>query len=179
MVHLAAGLHHAEVEAAFIGGGQAGVVVEDRDRAVEGRAERHHPRHAHLGHREVAELVEVGLDRIRQLAQAVGAELAVGRPTRLVEGTTGSAHRPLGVGHRGVGDVADDFLGGRVDAGERAAAFGRHEGAVDQQVRVGQAHVHIPHSTPWRGNHVLTTGELYFHRRSCAKGPFDPLPATG
>src|SRR5262249_27547668 len=70
-----------------------------------------------------------------QLLEATLAEGAVGRPVRLVEGATGGVYRAVHVRVRGVRDLAQYVLGGRVDVDE-PADLPIDELAVDQHPRL-------------------------------------------
>ena len=72
-----------------------------------------------------------------QLLEALLAEGVVRRPVGLVEGASGTVDRPLHFSGGGVGDLADDFLGGRVDVVEGLAGIGIDELAVDQHPLLG------------------------------------------
>ena len=83
------------------------------ERRVELRAVGRHARAADLEDELLAQLLLLGLERLVQLLEALLAEGVVGRPVGLVEGAAGGVDGALHLGRRGVGDLADDLLGGR------------------------------------------------------------------
>ena len=71
-------------------------------------------------------------DRFVQLAEALLAEGAVGRPVGLVERSARRGDGALHVVDTRVGDLAEHLFGGRVDVVEALARRGLHELAVDE-----------------------------------------------
>nr|BFE88233.1 hypothetical protein GCM10020093_108340 [Planobispora longispora] len=111
--------------------GEVGEPGEVGDGGVELRAVRQEPRGAGLGDGELAQLVGAAGERLGQLAQAAHPQAGVGGPAGGVEGAPGGGDRAVHVGGGGVGGLAQDLLGRRVDRLEAAGAG--EELPVDQE----------------------------------------------
>ena len=114
--------------------GRVGGEREIVDRPLKLGAVREGYRRTDLGDGDLPQRLDFLVERVAQLAQAVHAQCGVARPIGLVEGGSRRSDRAIHVGRVGVGGVAERFLGGRVDRGERATAR-IDELAVDQQLR--------------------------------------------
>jgi hypothetical protein len=129
-VPLAAELHEADFLGQRVVGQQVRVVADDPDRLVELRAVGDHPGRAHVGDRQLAQLLLVLGQHPVQLVQAAGAQFYVGRPRRGVERPPGGGDGDLCVGHRRVGRMVEDLTCGRVD--RRVGPVGRDQLPVDE-----------------------------------------------
>ena len=90
----------------------------------------------HLGDGDLAELFDVALQGVAELAQALGPEGVIVAPGGGVECRARSGDGGLHVGHGAVGGLPDHLLGGRVDDVESATGTG-YELPVDEQLRAG------------------------------------------
>ena len=112
-----------------------GVLQSVFQRGIQLGSERDGPGRADLEDELLAQLIDLGLDRVVQLQQAALAQLLVGRPVGLVEGAAGGVDGPVHVLLRRVGDFAERLLGRRVDVGE-GAGLAVDELAVDHHLRL-------------------------------------------
>ena len=101
---------------------------------VSGGAGGERERHADLGDHQRTQLFLVAQQGLVQLAEAQGPGTRGRWPTTWCRTRCGASDRPLGVGHRCVGDRTEHLAGRRVDRLERPASFGGDELAPDEQV---------------------------------------------
>ena len=107
-------------------------------------------RRAHLGDGDVAQQLDLRVQRIAQLAQAMHPELGVPGPVGLVERDAGGRDGAVHVGGVAVGRGAERLFRRRVDGGDRSTAA-RQQFTVDQQ-RCGLLRAaHGPPCTQSRG----------------------------
>ena len=122
----------AEILVVFVGFGGIGREAKSLTGTFELSDCGEHPRRADFGDGQVAQLLEVLLHRLAQLADAPHPQLGVARPVSVVEGPSGRLDGPAHVVSAGIGRGTQDFLGGRVDRGKCALAAARQL-AVDEQ----------------------------------------------
>jgi hypothetical protein len=130
----AEGLRLAERGLPLVTLGEVGDPAQTFNRDIELRAVGEGDGRAYLGHQQAAQLVAVLDQGPVELTQAVQPEGDVGRPVGLVEGRAGRGDGGVHVGRGGVGGVADDLFGGRVDVREHTAVCGWDQPAVKQQL---------------------------------------------
>ena len=102
------------------------------ERRVELRPIGERDRGADLGDEDLPQIFLLAHDRLVELAEALLAERAVGRPVGLVERAARRGDGALHVVDARVGDLAEHLLGGRVDVVEALARRGFHQLAVDE-----------------------------------------------
>jgi hypothetical protein len=112
-----------------------GIAQPVGQRRVQLRAEGDGPRRTDLEDQLLAQFLLLRFDRVVQLQQAALAQLAVGRPVGLVERASGGIDGPVHVLLRGIGDLAERLLGGRVDVRE-GAGLPVDELAADHHLRL-------------------------------------------
>ena len=105
---------------------------------------REHDRGAHLGHELGPQRLLLLVERVLELLEAPLPERGVRRPVGLVERPARRFDRPVHVVGAGVGDLARDLLGGRVDVAVRRARRRLDELPVDQHPRLGCQLAHSP-----------------------------------
>jgi hypothetical protein len=101
-------------------------------------------RGTHLGHQLGPEQLLLPFQRGLQLEQAALAQLSVGRPRRLVEGTPSGRDGPFHVLVTGIAHLTEHFFGRRVDVVEHLSRLGLDELAVDQHPQLALERLHLP-----------------------------------
>ncbi|SHV49190.1 Uncharacterised protein [Mycobacteroides abscessus subsp. abscessus] len=117
--------------------GKVGDIAQTVDRRLQMAAMGERHGRADLGDGDGAQVLDLVIQRVAQLPQAVHPQRRVAGPVGVVECGTGGGDGTVHVAGVGIRRVPQRLLGGRVDRRELAAATG-HQLPIDQQ---GGAHV--------------------------------------